>query len=382
MKKFIVKKNPGQRPKPKPKQKQNVTIIEQSKPSNRNRRRRTRTGKNLNPQINRVPLVRQRSSNRNRAYYHEDEFIQDVKGSVAFSVGANLAINPGQVATFPWLSQIASRYEKYSFKRLRFYYKPMVTQYTANYNTGKVMMNCDYDASDPAPSSKQQVEDSDPHVDGMPYQSFSFVLNPKEMNGMTSDAHYVRTGGLPGGTDIKTYDVGNLFVSTVGQADTGSIGELRVEYDVELSVPILDNNDKAPTNNSVLFAAGDTTVAVTTATHTYLPLDVVTNGIGATVTADTFTLQPGNYTLQWTCTLKCTAQAMKENWSTLYDVTNAVNLTGDTDTESDAIFAASWCITGIWYLQVGTANTYAIRGYTAFASGATTGQCQLIVHSV
>jgi hypothetical protein len=380
MKKFVLKKNSGPRPKPKPKQQEKLVIVEKI---NKPKRQRNRNKKqNMNNQINRVPIVGRQKNNRNRAYYSQDEFIMDVNGSTSFSVGANLAINPGQALTFPWLSTIAARYEKYRFRRLRFYYKPMVTQFTSNYNTGKVMMNCDYDASDPAPNSKQQVEDSDPHVDGMPYQSFSFVLDPREMNGMSSDAHYVRPAGLPGGTDIKTYDVGNLFLSTIGQGASGAIGELRVEYDVELSVPILDNNDKAPANNSVLFCEGSTTVALTSGVSSNLPLDLVTNGVGATVAADTFTLLPGNYTITWTCRIYSTAQSLTTSWTTFYDVTNATSLSSDMYNSSNAYLGNAWTTTGIWYLQVGAATTYSIQAQAGFASGAVTGQGALLVHSV
>jgi hypothetical protein len=380
MKKFVLKKNSGPRPKPKPKQQEKLVIVEKiNKPKRQRNRNKNR---NMNNQINRVPIVKRQPNNRSRAFYSQDEFIMDVNGSVTFANGAALAINPGQAQTFPWLSTIAARYEKYRFKRLRFYYKPMVTQFTSNYNTGKVMMNCDYDASDPPPSSKQQVEDSEPHVDGMPYQSFSFVLDPREMNGMKSDAHYVRPAGLPGGTDIKTYDVGNLFLSTVGQAGTGAIGELRVEYDVELSVPILENDEKAPANNSVLFCNAASTVALTTSVASNLPLDVVSNGIGSTLTADTFTLFPGNYTLNWTFHAISTAQSLVLVTTDLYDVTNSTTLSYGLSNSSNAYLGNIWSQSGSWYLQVGTTTTYAITGQAIFSSGAVTGQGSLLVHSV
>jgi hypothetical protein len=388
MKKFVLKKNQGLRPQNKPKNKpklQESIVVVEKKTRTRNRTRKNRLRRNrltLNDQINRVPIVRRQRNNRNRAFYSQDEFIMDVHGSTNFAVGASLAINPGQATTFPWLSTIANRYEKYRFVKLRFYYKPMVTQYTANYNTGKVMMNCDYDASDPGPTSKQQVEDSEPHVDGMPYQSFSFALDPREMNGMTSDAHYVRPGGLPGGTDIKTYDVGNLFLSTVGQTDTGLIGELHVEYDIELSVPILDNNDQAPANNSVLFCDGSTTTALTSTVAKQLPLDVVSNGIGSTVSADSFTLSPGNYTISWTFRCTSTLQSLITIISNLYDVTNSTAVSFDVSNSANAYLGDYWSQTGVWYLRVSTTTSYAITGAAYFATGTVTGQASLLVHSV
>jgi hypothetical protein len=43
-------------------------------------------------------------------------------------------------------------------------------------------------------------------------------------------------------TDIKTYDVANFFIATNGQAAPSDIGELYVEYDVELLTPQLNNS--------------------------------------------------------------------------------------------------------------------------------------------
>jgi len=48
---------------------------------------------------------------------------------------------------------------------------------------------------------------------------------------------YVRSGSLASNLDIKTYDTGNLFVGAQGCADTTDIGELYVDYEVELITP-------------------------------------------------------------------------------------------------------------------------------------------------
>jgi len=52
------------------------------------------------------------------------EFVTDVPAANAsiFSLFINSPINPGNGALFPWLSQIAIRYESYRFKNLRFVY--------------------------------------------------------------------------------------------------------------------------------------------------------------------------------------------------------------------------------------------------------------------
>jgi len=175
----------------------------------------------------------------------EDEYIGEIPGSVAFST-TSYPINPGQSSTFPWGSKIAALYEKYCFNYLEFYYRREVSEFNANGAQGKVLLSCDYDASDNPPTSKQQVEDTEPHVDGMPCtDTIVLRLDPKQL--WHQDSCYVRPGAQPANTDIKTYDCGNLYVSTQGCVNTSDIGELRVRYQCVLLVPVLENAISTPT---------------------------------------------------------------------------------------------------------------------------------------
>jgi len=167
----------------------------------------------------------------------EDEYIGEVNGSAAFQTTA-YPVNPGQSSTFPWANKIASLYEKYIFRKLQFYYKREVSEFATNGTTGKVMLSCDYDASDAAPTTKQQVEDTVPHVDAMPCcETLVLTINCEEMH--KGDAKFVRPGLQPVGTDIKTYDGANFYVSVQGCQNSNVIGELRVRYICELRVPVL-----------------------------------------------------------------------------------------------------------------------------------------------
>jgi hypothetical protein len=232
------------------------------------------------------------------------EYIGEVvSNSTGFSVVNQYACNPGQAATFPWLAKKALLYEKYEFKSLDFIYKPEVTQFASLGTTGKVILSFDYDASDPAPSSKQNAEDTDPSADGMPYEEICLTLKPREMH-KNSDAKFVRPGSLPGGSDIKTYDCGNFFVSISGiEANSGTLGELWVRYNCVLSVPVLESTNIAPTNYFVS-SQQDTAAAITDNTN-YQPLFaaaasntvVNVNGIGLVNTSGSLVPPPGNYIL-------------------------------------------------------------------------------------
>jgi hypothetical protein len=176
--------------------------------------------------------------------FFEDEYLFDIEGSDGFQC-QRLPINPGQVDTFPWLSTIAKQFEKWTFSYLEFYYKPTVSGFATAGTTGKVMLSCDFDASDPTPTTKQQVEDSFPHDDCMPYEQCGLRLPQNELTGL--DRKFVRPGAVPPNSDIKMYDGGAFFISTQGNSGIGAkIGELRVRYHVWLSVPVLESLQTAP----------------------------------------------------------------------------------------------------------------------------------------
>jgi len=284
----------------------------QKKPKNQGRKaprqNQTRT-------ITDVPLgnSQRMGFNRNTASktVSKDEYIGDVAGTVAFTT-TQFAVNPGQAATFPWLAIEAKQWEKFEFEKLEFYLKPEVTQYTTNANSGKVILSFDADASDPAPLNKQEAEDVMPMADGMSYQTVNLNI-PKFILQSHHDSFYVRPGNLPGGADIKTYDLGNLFVSTIGQgAPVPNMMELRVRYTCRLMIPILENTAAAPQNNQVTYLA-DSKAALTT-TVPYQPLLAsaastslpVTNGLNVVNTAGSIVPPPGNYLLDVNFNVNCT----------------------------------------------------------------------------
>jgi len=225
----------------------------------------------------------------------EDEYIGEVAGSVAFAT-TGYACNPGQALVFPWGNKVASLYEEYEFEMLEFYYKREVSEFSTNGQAGKVMLSFDFNAGDPAPLSKQQVEDSVPHSDGMPCTPV--VRLPIDCALLRRNpGKFVRAGAQPANTDIKTFDAGRLYVSTFGNANTSTIGELRVRYRVKLIKPVLE------------FASGDggavhfSSIAATTADN-FAGAELQSGGtpglLGITAAANVVTLPagiPGNYML-------------------------------------------------------------------------------------
>lgn len=173
----------------------------------------------------------------------ESEYVAEIIPSAAPSFSLQqFPVNPGQVDTFPWLSAIAERFEKYEFEFLDFVYKREVSEFATNGVTGKVIMSFDSDASDPAPSTKQQMEDTDPHADCMPCENMRLRI-PQNLLKKLNDAFFVRPAAVPSGGDIKTYDIGTLNVACQGTAANTAVGELHVEYALRLRVPVLENRN-------------------------------------------------------------------------------------------------------------------------------------------
>jgi len=248
--------------------------------------------------------------NKKQITISEVEYIQEINSnnsSTNFFMSATLPVNPGQASTFPWLSTIAANYQKYQFKFLEFFYQPEVTQYAPNNaNIGKVILAAEYNSSLGAPNNKEDMEDIYPNANDMPYENIRLKLDPSECH-RNSDAKFIRTAGLPGGSDIKTYDCANVYIAAQGQnIATTILGELHVRYTVILSDPIILGQLGLPNNYSVSQFVSNANEALTTATpYTMLladttPGDGYLNGLGIVNTTGSLVLPLGNYMMSYT----------------------------------------------------------------------------------
>lgn len=146
-------------------------------------------------------------------------------------------INPGMNVVFPWLSKIAQNFESYNFRKLKFCYE---TEAPTSLG-GTVVLAVDYDALDAAPASKQQALAYRSSVRSPAWTDSCHSSVGEDLHKLKSK--YVRTGSAPATSDLKTYDVGNLFVITQGITTASAVcGELYVEYSVRLMTPVYDNN--------------------------------------------------------------------------------------------------------------------------------------------
>lgn len=174
-----------------------------------------------------------------------------------FNLAFSGRINPGNARVFPWLATIASRFESYLFRTLRFIYEMQ----SSTSNSGTVMIVIDYDTVDPPPASKEQMMSYVGATRSPPW--FACVFNSAPGDLRKAKTYYVNaTEENPPGTDPKTYFVGNVYCATEAGnlAAAQSWGELYVEYEVDLLTPVLDQSggsgfmigDTVDTTGSVL----------------------------------------------------------------------------------------------------------------------------------
>jgi len=106
---------------------------------------------------------------------------------------------------------------------------------------------------------------------------------------------YIRYGNLASNLDVKTYDVGTLFVGTVNTGAT-LLGEVWVEYEVELSTPQYDTLSALTSLSAKIVGASPSAASYLGTTPT------ITGGLSITATANTITFnRVGQYLLTFVC---------------------------------------------------------------------------------
>jgi hypothetical protein len=161
------------------------------------------------------------------------ELLGSVTGSIAFVISNTIALNPGLVGSFPWLSSQAQSWERYRFNRLRFCYYTR----TGSNVPGSVQMIPDYDAADAAPLSEQIASTYEDVAEDAPWKDICCECRPDALHAL-GPTKFIRTGALAANLDIKTYDAGNFFLATI-DGTAVNWGKLWVEYDVTLFTPQL-----------------------------------------------------------------------------------------------------------------------------------------------
>lgn len=243
---------------------------------------------------------------KSRPYIAEnDELIAPVTSSTTFEATA-IEVNPGLAATFPWLSRIARNYEKYKFLSLEFYYKPRVSGFAATGQAGAMMLGFDYDSADPVPTVESNMSTRESYAEGPAYQVVKLRPNLRDLN--NSLGKYIRSGPNVPGSDIKTYDVGQLFLGHTGFTAAAETGQLRVKYACQLMSAVLEDGAVIPATKtlSAIFNSTPLLPPDNIGTSTAIVLDEVeVNGIGmTTANNESWNFPPGNYAIDFTIEMR------------------------------------------------------------------------------
>jgi len=140
-------------------------------------------------------------------------------------------INPGNPYLFPWLSGMASLYEKYRFVSLEFI---LVSANPATH-AGSVFMAIDVDPVDPLPVSTQELMANANSVTSTVWQSCSLKVDVARANeGIPWRYTNTRNGSQQ--AEPRTTYIGQLLIGSAGTSATPSTFNLEIAYEIDLSV--------------------------------------------------------------------------------------------------------------------------------------------------
>lgn len=263
-----------------------------------------------------------------RIEQQEEVVMQLVQSSVGFE-STELRFQPGREASFPWLFEIAKKYQKWVAIQAEYEFRSNTSVTAAAGGQGRVVLAFNYDSLDPNLTNLRQAETLQPHAAGKPVDTIVLTLDPRLLSG-GSDGRYVRPGQVPAGGDIKTYDGGILYVCTQGFAlDGAPIGEVYVRYSIKMLQPIITGMTANPNQSPSLYARSlmnGVALGALGPPNLYIG-DVlwqggsgqatVWNGVEAIIAGTTFTLPAGRYSMRACATI-----------ATLSGVTPVQQLTG------------------------------------------------------
>jgi len=290
------------------------------------------------------------------------EYLTDLNGQTgSFQIPFTYSINPADPTAFPWLSTIARQFETFEIVDLRYRYDPSCPTTTG----GFLMIGVDYDVSDAAPVSKQQLMNFKGTAKTVPWE-------PMVMHVSKSDAgvfkrrftNYLNISSS--NQDIKMYYMGIAYIGNGQQANNAFLGELYVDYTVRLYTPQQGTNPQGIVAGTVAGGGSLSNSSIFGTVPVYFPfssltLTAVTNVVsfavspystwlscvyvlGGTITAFNC-IQSGNTTAGNTTTFSAT---IAENITSFFNNTGVpVNTT-----LSYTMTAASVSASRIWVVQL------------------------------
>jgi hypothetical protein len=163
---------------------------------------------------------------------HKEVFSFAKAASATFDLSVQAALNPGNADLFPWLNVLATCFESYKFRDIRFVWRPSCPTTT----TGRIGVVVDYNFDDEDPQDLETCLTYDDSVIGSPYIGFSQKLTRRNLRKRAS--YYVATA-TEVIVDNNLYHTGKVYLVRGGNGTDTSLdlGSMWIEYDVELFTP-------------------------------------------------------------------------------------------------------------------------------------------------
>lgn len=162
---------------------------------------------------------------------HTETYGVAVTGSNAFSLFSTFALQPGLDSYSrgsplgSWLPQIARNYDNYEIMSLRFNYR------TACSTLEKGIVSMAFEPNPEGTAPVTYTEYRNMHsVDGSCHANLSFDVTPW----VRGQRRLIRKGGV---VNLPSYDVGKVYMATIGCTDNTPLGFLDVSYSVKLINP-------------------------------------------------------------------------------------------------------------------------------------------------
>jgi hypothetical protein len=224
------------------------------------------------------------------------EYVMRVTAPTSTSFeNTSFSINPGLSGVFAWLSQIASNYDEYELKHLVFHYKPVISQASQTGTMGSILMSANYNAGATKFASFREMAEYSGSLETRICDEALFGVECDPSKHSSQPIEFIRSGAVPPGQDVKTYDLGTFQLAT-SDVDAQSfpagtlLGHMYVEYQVTLGKPKLFTS----LGKGILQDMFRTTDIVTVGSPMLGHIANPSNTLGATITDELITL-PNNF---------------------------------------------------------------------------------------
>jgi hypothetical protein len=186
------------------------------------------------------PVPRVNSSQDVGITYSHCEFLGDVTGSENWEL-TQFHVNPGLSECFPWLSGVASNFQKYRIDGLVFYIRStssVAIASSTDLGLGTVLGGFQTNVYDKAPASKLEFLSLSGARSGKPSEDHIYPMECDRSKNVFGNL-LVRTVGVA--DDMAKYDHAVFNLATVGFPGSYYLGELWVSYKLTLMAPKVES---------------------------------------------------------------------------------------------------------------------------------------------